>query len=253
MKKRKKIIDEQQRHFNGFSRETLKFLKCLEANNNKRWFEKHRADYEQFVLEPCRSLVNDLGDFMLKIDPRFEITPSINKTISRIYRDTRFSDDKSLYRSNFWIVFKRQKKEWSTQVCAYFFEVFKDYYRYGMGFYDAAPAIMKKFREQIDENTKEFRKVISFYPRQKTFSLEGETYKRIIDKSKPKEIQIWYQRKSMYLVCNRQIDKVLLSRKLIDNLKYGFEMLAPLYQYLQKVIRLALEPEKNKPSLILPI
>ena len=246
---------EEDTKFKGYSPETIKFLKSLEKNDNKLWFEKHRSDYEQFVLEPSRKLVNDLGDFMLKIDPRFEITPAINKTISRIYRDTRFSEDKSPYRSNFWIVFKRSKKEWSTQVCAYFFEVFKDFYRYGMGFYDALPAIMRKFREQIDENPKEFKKAIAFYARQKTFSLEGETYKRIIDKSKPKEIQTWYQRKSMYLVCNREIDNMLFSRKLFNELKHGFEMLAPLYQYLQKVIRLALEPEENarKRSLILPI
>ena len=245
MKNRLNVINEQQKHFNGFSRKTLKFLKGLEANNNKMWFDSHRSDYEEHVLQPLRYLVTDLGDFMLKIDPRFEITPSINKTISRIYRDTRFSKDKSPYRSNFWIVFKRQKKEWSTQVCAYFFEVFKDYYRYGMGFYDAAPIIMRKFRELIDENPKEFRKAISFYARQKIFSLEGETYKRIIDKSKSKEIQTWYQRKSMYLVCNRKNDKALFSGKLINDLKYGFDMLAPLYQYLQKVIRLALEPERK--------
>ncbi|MBN1974157.1 MAG: DUF2461 domain-containing protein [Sedimentisphaerales bacterium] len=138
---------EEERQFNGFYPETLKFLKSLEANNNKLWFEKHRADYEQFVLEPLKNLVTDLGDFMLKIDPRFEITPSINKTISRIYRDTRFSSDKSPYRSNFWIVFKRHDKDWSFKSCAYFFEVFPNFYHYGMGFYNAAPAIMSKFRE----------------------------------------------------------------------------------------------------------
>jgi uncharacterized protein (TIGR02453 family) len=246
---------EEDSQFKGFSPETLKFLKSLEANNNKQWFEKHRTDYRQYVLEPSRRLVNDLSDFMLKIDPRIEITPSVNKTISRIYRDTRFSEDKSPYRSNFWIVFKRQKKGWSTQVCAYFFEVFKDYYRYGMGFYDAAPAIMRKFREQIDENPKEFKKVISFYKRQKTFSLEGETYKRIIDKSKPEEIQTWYQRKSMYLVCNRKIDNTLFSRKLVNNLEHGFDMLALLYQYLQKIINMAMKPEESesKRKLILPM
>ena len=241
---------EEEKKFRGFSPNTIKFLKSLEANNNKLWFEKHRDDYKKFVLEPSRCLVNDLGDFMLKIDPRFEITPVINKTISRIYRDTRFSEDKSLYRSNFWIVFKRQKKEWSTEGCAYFFEIFKDFYRYGMGFYDAAPAIMRKFREQIDENPNEFRKAIAFYSKQKIFSLEGENYKRIIDASKPKNIQDWYQKKSMYLVCNKKINETLFSRKLINELKHGFNMLAPIYQFLQNVINLALQPEKERKYII---
>ena len=173
---------------------------------------------------------------MLDIDMRFEITPAVNKTISRIYRDTRFSKDKSPFRSTVWITFKNRKKDWTTRVCGYFFELSIDSYRYGMGFYDAAPAIMNKFRQLIDENPKEFLKAISFFDKQKTFILEGEKYKRIIDKNKPEKIQYWYQRKNMYLVCNRKIDDTLFSSKLVDDLKYGFGLISPFYNFLQRQV-----------------
>ena len=235
MKNRQKIIDEQQRCFDGFSRNTLKFLKSLEANNNKAWFEKHRDEYNKFVLEPLRNLVTDLGEFMLDIDPCFEITPVVNKTISRIYRDTRFSRDKSPYRSTVWIIFKNKNKDWATLASGYFFELSVNSYRYGMGFYNAAPLIMAKFREMIDENPEEFLKTISFFEKQKNLVLEGEKYKRIIDKTKPEKIQNWYQRKNMYLVCNRKIDKTLFSDKLVDNLASNFKMISPLYHYFQKI------------------
>jgi uncharacterized protein (DUF2461 family) len=104
-----------------------------------------------------------------------------------------------------------------------------------MGFYNAAPAIMSKFREMIDENPKEFAKAISFFAKQKTFVLEGDKYKRIIDKTKSEKIQDWYQRKNMYLVCNRKIDNVLFGSKLVDDLMNGFGLIAPLYHYLQKI------------------
>jgi uncharacterized protein (TIGR02453 family) len=230
------MADEEERKFNGFSPKTLKFLRGLKANNNKVWFQAHRNEYEEYVLGPLRDLVTDLGDFMLDIDPRFEITPAVNKTISRIYRDTRFSKDKSPFRSTVWFTFKNRKKDWTTHVCGYFFELSVDSYRYGMGFYDAAPAIMSKFREMIDEKPKEFNKAISFFAKQRTFVLEGEKYKRIIDKSKPEAIQNWYQRKNMYLVCNRKIDDTLFSRKLVDDLIFGFNMIAPFYRYLQRII-----------------
>jgi len=227
---------EEERKFSGFSRKTLIFLRGLKANNDKTWFQEHGTDYEEFVLGPLRDLVIDLGDFMLDIDPRFEITPGVNKTISRIYRDTRFSKDKSPFRSTVWITFKNQNKDWTTHVCGYFFELSVNSYRYGMGFYNAAPVIMSRFREMIDDNPKEFLKVISFFDKQKTFVLEGETYKRIIDKGKPEKIQDWYQRKNMYLVCNRKIDDTLFSSKLVDDLVLGFNMIAPFYHYLQKII-----------------
>ncbi len=229
------MTEEEGRKFKGFSPKTLKFLRGLKANNNKAWFQAHRADYEKYVLQPLRDLVIDLGDFMLDIDPYFEITPAVNKTISRIYRDTRFSKDKSPFRSTVWFTFKNQKKDWTTHVCGYFFELSVNSYRYGMGFYNAAPSITGRFRDMIDENPKEFLKAISFFAKQKTFVLEGEKYKRIIDKTKPEKIQNWYQRKNMYLVCNRKIDDTLFSSKLVDVLIYGFGLIAPLYHYLQKI------------------
>ena len=229
------MIDEYQRKFKGFSPQTLKFLKGLKTNNNKAWFQAHKADYEEYVLKPLRNLVMDLGEFMLKIDPYFEITPAIDKTISRIYRDTRFSKDKSPFRSTVWFTFKNQKKDWTTLVSGYFFELSINSYRYGMGFYNAAPSIMSKFREMIDENPKEFLKAIAFFAKQRTFVLEGEKYKRIIDKTKPEEIQDWYQRKNMYLVCNRKIDDTLFSCKLVEDLVSGFKLITPFYHYLQKI------------------
>jgi hypothetical protein len=105
-----------------------------------------------------------------------------------------------------------------------------------MGFYNAAPAIMSRFRENIDENPKEFLKAISFLSKQKSFVLEGEKYKRIIDKNKPEEIQNWYQRKNMYLVCNRKIDNTLFCNKLVDDLMDGFGLIAPFYRYLTKLM-----------------
>ena len=193
------MAEVEERKFKGFSTKTMKFLRGLKANNNKKWFDTHRTDYNEYVLQPLRDLVTDLGDSMLDIDPRFEITPAVNKTISRIYRDTRFSEDKSPFRSTVWFTFKNRKKDWATLVSGYFFELSVNAYRYGMGFYDAAPAIMARFREMIDENPKEFLKAISFFAKQRTFVLEGEKYKRIIDASKPENIQQWYQRKNMYL------------------------------------------------------
>ncbi len=229
------MAETEEKRFRGFSPKTLKFLRGLKANNNKAWFQAHRADYEDYVLQPLRELVMDLGDFMLDIDPSFEITPAVNKTISRIYRDTRFSKDKSPFRSTVWFTFKNQKKDWTTHVCGYFFELSVNSYRYGMGFYNAASAIMSRFREMIDDNPKEFLKAISFFDKQKTFVLEGEKYKRIIGKTKPEKIQDWYQRKNMYLVCNRKIDDALFSSKLVDDLACGFNMIAPFYHYLQKI------------------
>ena len=216
--------------FNGFTDETLIFLKELKNNNNKIWFEKNRYRYEKVLLEPFKLVVCELSPSMLKIDRDFETTPKIDRTISRIYRDTRFSKDKSPYRPNMWITFKRNKKEWKT-LPAFFFELYHDWYRYGMGFYLANKEIMNKFRNKIENNINEFKKATTFL-NDKIFLLEGEKYKRCINNNLPDEIQEWYQRKTFYLVCNRKINNNIFSNKIITELKNGFMILVPLYKFL---------------------
>jgi len=221
-------------NFNGFSEETVVFLKQLSANNNKPWFETHKKEYETFVLQPLKNIVLDISGTMLAIDPFFETRPMINKTISGVYRDIRFSKDKSPYKTSFWITFKRPIKEWKDAP-AYFFEISPETYRYGMGFYSATPQTMSLFRAAVDERSSDFERVIAFYAKQKTFTLEGEKYKKIQNDLLPKSILEWYRRKNFYLVCNRPADNLLFRPKLTEELETGFEMLADLYGFLINV------------------
>lgn len=220
------------RHY--FSSGTIEYLSQLKLNNNKSWFEENKPLYTEHVLQPTQSLVAELSPFMLTIDPFFETSPVVGKTISRMYRDTRFSKDKSPYRTNVWITFKRPKKEW-IDAPAFFFELSPDSYRFGMGFYSATKETMDHFRDLIDQSPADFERVIAFYSNQQIFKLEGERYKKILDPSKPKEILDWYQRKNLYLVHHSELDSRLFGNDLIRELTDGFGMLADLYLYLSKV------------------
>lgn len=77
--------------FNGSSPLAPGFFERLAVNNNKIWFEAHRDEYEELLLEPLKLLVCELADSMLALDPALITIPAADKTISRIYRDTRFS------------------------------------------------------------------------------------------------------------------------------------------------------------------
>jgi uncharacterized protein (TIGR02453 family) len=226
----------QQRQFQGFSPKAFRFLKEIRTHNEKAWFHAHRADYERHLLEPLRDLVTDLADCMLDIDLSFEVAPAVGKTISRIYRDTRFSKDKSPLRDCMWITFKRNSNDWARWSVGYFLEINATWYRYGMGFYDAAPDVMAQFRAQLDDNPERFLKAINWFDKQDIFTLEGETYKRPKGADKPDPIRAWYNYKSFYLCCNRRNDKAIRSPQLVDDLKTGFGLTAPLYHYLLETL-----------------
>jgi len=220
--------------FNGFSPRALAFFEALAANNSKPWFEAHRDDYEEFLLEPLKALVSDLSGPMLAVDPELITIPAVDKTISRIYRDIRFSRNKSPYKTCLWITFKRRSPDWKESPC-FFFEIKADGYRYGMGFYSASRKTMDNLRRLIEIKPAEFKRTVSCLGKQAPFTLEGERYKRPLNPALPDDLQQWHQRRNIYLVCNRQADGRLFTRGICDDLREGFSLLGPVYELFWRV------------------
>ena len=75
--------------FTGFGKKTLAFLKSIQKNNNKEWFEAHRTEYENLILNPSRDFVVEMGEHLQALEPTINAIPKINKSLYRIYRDTR--------------------------------------------------------------------------------------------------------------------------------------------------------------------
>lgn len=99
-----------ENEFPGFSPESFHFFRELAENNNKAWFEQNRARYDQYVVGAFRGLLVALEPSLLKLNPQFETAGKTNRNFSRINRDTRFSKDKSPYKSNYYLyVFDRRQ------------------------------------------------------------------------------------------------------------------------------------------------
>ncbi|MCL2897898.1 DUF2461 domain-containing protein [Brenneria tiliae] len=219
-------------HFNGFSQRGLTFLQQVRQYNDKAWFDEHRDIYDRQLVAPFRALVDELSLTMLQIDDHFETRPAIGKTLSRIHRDTRFSHDKSRYRSQMWLTFKRTRKDW-TDAPVYFFEIAPDFWRYGLGYYSATRNTMELFRQTLRGNPQRFLAAASCL--QHRFKLEGDSYKRPLIKEQPPELADWYNRKSFAAICTRQDMEALFSAELAATLAQGFTQLEPLYRYLREI------------------
>lgn len=75
--------------FKGFSKNALEFLDSIRKNNNKEWFEAHKSEYEEYILNPSRAFVLEMGEHLMALEPTINFEPKINKSLFRIYRDTR--------------------------------------------------------------------------------------------------------------------------------------------------------------------
>src|SRR6185369_11740810 len=93
----------KQTAFSAFPKEGVQFLRRLKRNNNREWFQEHKTIYEESVKRPMTELIEAIAVDFQKFAP--EMTASLKVSAYRIYRDTRFSKDKSPYKTHVAAVF----------------------------------------------------------------------------------------------------------------------------------------------------
>jgi len=95
----------KNRAFSAFPKEGLQFLRSLQRNNNREWFQEHKGIYEEYVHTPMTNLITSLADDFKDFAPEMLAAPKVSAY--RIYRDTRFSKDKSPYKTHVAAIFPR--------------------------------------------------------------------------------------------------------------------------------------------------
>ena len=214
-----------------FSQKTIDFLVENKIHDSREWYQEHKDLYREFLLEPFTELVARLSPAMLKIDPQFITEPRVDRTLSRIYRDTRFSKDKSLYRDNMWMVFMREKKLYEG-LPAFYFDFSPQGFSYGMGYYQASVASMDAIRQMALDNAAPFKKADKVFRKQDIFRMEGEAYKRSKYPDQPPEKREWLDKKNISFNCHSTDVDLLFSDSLADALMDGYMLLAPIYDFL---------------------
>ncbi len=87
------------------TRETFRFFRDLARNNRTEWMEAHRDRYKQTVVQPLRTLCEELTPEVLHLNPDFDCRGRSGANFSRINRDTRFANDKTPYRAQMYLKF----------------------------------------------------------------------------------------------------------------------------------------------------
>jgi TIGR02453 family protein len=219
--------------FNGFSPETFWFFEELEKYNYKPWFEEHKAIYQSEVLQPLKDFAVSMTPFFYQLDPLMEFRP--NKMISRIYRDIRFSNDKTPYKKHMWIMFQRpftkHGDEW-TNFPGYYLEIGKEGANFGMGLFMGKKKTMDLYRDRIAYDPVSFREMTEGLREKHGFILGGEEYKRPLVNDLSEYFQPWMQRKGIYLTKNIPISEVFHSVDFIPFMENEFAYLHPFYEFL---------------------
>ncbi len=163
--------------FKGFSPAARKFLQALRKNNNRDWFLANKAKYEESVRAPLIELVHEIGTELDEYSPGYVTDPK--RAVYRIYRDVRFSKDKSPYKTHVAAVFAFRGPE-KHAGAGFYFHFSADELLVGGGVYAPGSTELLKIRQQIAANPDELRAIIKGRTFKKLFTnIEGEQLKRI--------------------------------------------------------------------------
>jgi uncharacterized protein (TIGR02453 family) len=161
--------------FPGFPHEGLEFFRKLQRNNRREWFQPRKAIFDASLKQPMRELVAAVNERMKSFAPEYVTDP--DKAVYRIYRDTRFSKDKTPYKDHIAASFPRQG---TPQGAGFYFAVSHKEVAIGGGIYMPAPETLRAIRQHVAGHHEAFRKIVAARAVRQLFQgLQGEQLTRV--------------------------------------------------------------------------
>ncbi|MEM7812740.1 MAG: DUF2461 domain-containing protein [Planctomycetota bacterium] len=161
----------------GFSKETFRFLRDLAANNDREWFADNRERYETHWLGAAKAFIRAVDPQLRRISPCFVASDkTVGGSLMRIYRDTRFSKNKTPFKTNVGIHFKH---EFGCDVHApgFYTHIAPGDCFVGAGIWMPSGEPLKKIRAAIDADPKSWLKARDGKAFADEFDLAGESLK----------------------------------------------------------------------------
>lgn len=213
-----------------FTKEYEKFFKELESNNNREWFTENKKRFEQHVKKPFNDFVGDMILEMQKYDPSCRIEPK--DAIFRIYRDVRFSKDKTPYKTRMSAIISSGGRKNMTKAGMYV-EIGNKHLRIYGGVYQPSKDQLQAIRQEILYNMDDFDRMIKDKKFVQYFDqIRGEQNKRL-----PKEFAEIQEQQP--LIANKQFyyysdldPKLLHSDNLIKELYQAYEASIGVREFL---------------------
>ncbi len=158
-----------------FTPHTFSFLGDLAANNHREWFLANKSRYEADVKDPALRFINDFSTPLKGISPHFRADPRANGgSLFRIYRDTRFSKDKSPYKTHTGIQFRHEAGR-DAHAPGFYLHIQPGQCFVGCGSWRPSGPALRLIRESIDEDPEAWKRASRGAGFLRTFELSGDS------------------------------------------------------------------------------
>lgn len=209
----------------------FEFLKLIKKNNNRDWFALHK---DEFIKE--QQYIETFADALLKEMNLHDLieTPTGKKALHRIYRDTRFSKDKTPYKNNFSGSFRRATKQ---RRGGYYFHLEPGNSFIAGGFWGPNNEDLKRIRDDIAFDANPLRKILKSKTFISTFGeLKGEQLKTTPKGFDANNEGIDLLRYKQFLVMRNFSDKEVMSETFLKEANQTFKNMRPFFDYMSEVL-----------------
>lgn len=214
------------------SSENFRFLKELENNNNRDWFNTHKAEYQAAYENTV-----DFADELLKKLNQHDLieTPTGKKSLFRIYRDTRFSADKTPYKTHWAGGFKRAS---AHRRGGYYFHIQPgDNSFVAGGFWAPNKEDLLRIREEMASEPEEIRTILSHpYIAEAFGGLQGDQLKTAPKGFAKDHPAIDLLRYNQFILARNFKDTEVLAPDFADRVDDTFQRLRPFFDYMSDVL-----------------
>lgn len=209
----------------------FEFLKLIKKNNDRDWFNAHKERY----LNELKNIEQFADALLIEMNKHDVIeTVSGKKSLHRIYRDVRFSKDKTPYNSHWGGSFKRATK---ARRGSYYFHFAPGNSFVAGGFWGPEPADLKRIRDEFSYDAKNFRAILKNKNFVNTFgTLKGEQIKTTPKGFDADDNAIDLLRYKQFLLIKKFTDKEVLSADFLKTVNTTFKQMRPFLDYMSDVL-----------------
>ena len=220
----------------SFKPETIEFLCELKKNNNRDWFNENKPRYEEDVLDVALKFIQSMHDPLLEFAPHFTAIPKrMGGSLMRVYRDTRFSKNKTPYKTNIGIQFRHEQAK-DVHAPGYYLHIDPAEVFLGVGLWRPEPAALAAIRDRISNKQAEWLRARDDRAFKRHYQLGGQSLTRPprgFDKEHPLIEDI--KRKDFIATKNMDLKEATRPR-FQQKVETAFKAATPLMQFLCKAV-----------------
>jgi uncharacterized protein (TIGR02453 family) len=221
-----------------FTPEFFKFLKELRAHNEREWFERNKARYETAVRDPFLRLIAALGPPLRKINSDIVADPRpVGGSMMRIYRDMRFSRDKSPYKVSVAAHFSHQLGK-RAPAPSYYLHFEPGNSRIGSGMWRPPPAALTQIRDAIVAGPRHWQRVTGNGEFRASCGMAGESLKRPPAGYDPDHPLIEDLKRKDFITSAPLSDEQVCAPDLLEKIASSFRATAPFMEFLGAAVGL---------------